>query len=97
MADESYLVANLKEWAIFKDPAWAAYLFAEIKDLEAIKEKYFKECQKADKLKAEVEQLKVYVDILERQLSLASKLIGKTRKVKFPIYTKGRRGCKDGR
>jgi hypothetical protein len=96
MADKSYLVASLTEWATFKDPSWASFIIQEIVDLEATKEKYFKECQKADKLKTEVEQLKAYVDILERQLSLASRIIGKTKKMKFPIYTERRRGCKNG-
>jgi hypothetical protein len=94
MAERSYLSANLREWATFKSPEWGSFLLCEVEELEKTKEKYNKELKVTDRLKAENEELKAYVVVLERQLSIVSKILEMTRKVKFPIYTERRR-CKN--
>ena len=85
--EESYTINILDEWATFRDISWKLLAYDRIRDLEKAREQLDKERIAVDELRTEVEQLKTYVDVLERQLSLASKVIG-TMNAEFPVYTK---------
>lgn len=95
MGKESYLIDNLMEWATFKDHSWGKFVIDEIKILEETRELYFKNCEDLDEARADAEQLRAYINVLERQLSLAQKFIEQRQKVRFPIYTKKRGGAKE--
>lgn len=96
MAEKSYIINLLNEYATFKDFGWKTFVYDNILALEEVSKKLNKERIVADKLKVEVQHLKEYVKVLENQLSLSREILRSTRKVKYPIYTKRRRKRKDG-
>lgn len=91
-----FMVQILQEHAKYDDPAWGHFILVEAKNLEETRELYFKTREELDKAKVDAKQLRAYIEVLERQLSLAQKLVELRQKVKFPIYTK-RGGGTDGR
>ena len=93
---QDFMHKLLQEHAKFDDPAWGRFILVEAKNLDETRELYFKTREKLDKARVEEEQLRAYIKVLEGQLTLAHKLIEHQHKVKFPIYTKGRRGRKNG-
>jgi hypothetical protein len=84
--EESYTTNLLDEYATFSDFGWKRLVYDRILDLEKALKQRDEERIAADKLRTKVEQLKTYIDVLERQLSLASKVIS-TMNAEFPVYT----------
>lgn len=85
--EKSYTINLLNQFAKFEDGGWKLFVFERIRSLEEESKQLQEKLVEEDILRTEVKQLKTYVDVLERQVSLASKIIS-TMNEEFPVYTK---------
>ena len=85
---ENFMVQLLQAHAKYDDPAWGQFILSEAKNLEETRELYFKTREELDKARVDASQLQAYIEVLERQLSLAQKLIEQRQNERFPIYKK---------